>query len=126
MARPRIATAILDARGSFKNHPEKKRPLEPPGKGAFPENPPEHLNEKQVASWCEIVSITPAGVLTGSDTLTVETLAILLTQFRELGCKMNPALLARMTMLQDKLGLSPSGRAKLVVPKSLDNGFDGF
>lgn len=124
MARPRIPTKILDARGSFRRHPERKRPDEPEAVGPFPRDPPNHLTDSEISCWREIIGITPAGVLTGSDTVTVETIAVLLAEFRRDRDEMDIARLSRMTNLLDKIGCSPSGRAKLVVSKPKKNDFD--
>lgn len=123
MSRARTATKILDARGAFKRHPERKRPEEPEAIGPFPVDPPDHLTDAEIACWREIVRTTPAGVLTGSDTITVETIAVLLDEFRK-DRVMDIARLSRMTHLLDKIGCSPSGRAKLVVAKPKKNDFD--
>jgi len=123
MSRNRTATNILEARGAFKKNPNRARPDEPESIGPFPKEPPEDLTDHQLSCWHEVVRITPAGVLTGSDTLTVETIAILLAEFRN-NREMEIARLARMTMLLDKIGCSPSGRAKLTVQKPKKNEFD--
>lgn len=124
MARPRTATNILDARGAFRQNPQRKRDGEPKPKSAFRKSAPAHLTPEQKAVWKEIVKQIPAGVLTGSDHAVVEIVVVLYALFRELGAAMPAAQLTRMASLMGRLGLDPSGRASLVVPKEKDTGFD--
>ena len=124
MARPRTATNILDARGAFQKDPQRKRPNEPKSTIAFRASAPAHLTAEQCAVWAELVTQIPAGVLTGSDAAVVEITAVLFAQFRELGADMPAGHLTRMCALMGQLGLSPSGRASLVVPVEKVNPFD--
>lgn len=127
MARPRTATNILEARGAFKNHPGrgKERVNEPTTNIQFPKSAPKHLSAKEKACWREVVSITPAGVLTGADVLIVEVIAILLAEFRESKAEFQTARLTRLTCEMGKIGLTPSSRAGLSVEKPKGNKFDG-
>ena len=124
MGRPRTATNILEARGAFKNHSERKRPNEPIPASAFPKRPPRHLTENERKCWREIVKLVPAGVLTSADTIAVEILSTLLVEFRAERAAMSTQKLLRMTALMSKLGLDPSGRASLSVDKPEANPFD--
>lgn len=123
MARPRTATNILDARGAFRQNPQRARPDEPKPKTPFRKSPPAHLEPAQRAVWKELVKQIPAGVLTGADAAVVEVVAVLFAQFRELGAFMPAAQLTRMCALMGRLGLDPSGRASLVVPTEKANPF---
>ena len=122
MSRPRTATAILEASGAFKNHPERKRQNEPKPAAGFPGTPPEHLTEEQKTAWQQIVEITPPGVLANSDQLIVEIAACLLAEYRANPGEMVTARITRLTCELGKLGLSPSDRAGLEVykPEDLD------
>ncbi len=124
MARPRKPTKILEAKGAFKANPQRSRPKEPEGNGSFPTKPPKHLTLPCVDSWIELVGMIPPGVLTGSDTIIVEICATLLTEFR-LGGMPTPRL-GRLTTELGKIGLDPSGRAKLIVDKEDVNEFSKF
>ena len=126
MSKPRTATAILEARGAFKNHPERKRQQEPKPAAEFPEIPPEHLTNEQKATWQQIVDIVPARVLANSDILIVEIAACLLAEYRANPNEMVTARITRLTCELGKLGLSPSDRAGLEVYKPEYNDFDEF
>lgn len=126
MSRPRTATNILEARGAFKNHPGrgKDRENEPISDIKFPKNPPKHLTAKEKSCWCEVVGMTPAGVLTGADVLIVEIIAVLLSEFRKYREEFQTARLTRLTSEMGKIGLTPSSRAGLTVQKTKGNKYD--
>ncbi len=124
MARPRTATNILEARGSFKKDPQRKRENEPIVSDPFPKSAPTHLNADQKKCWKEIVKIAPAAVLTAADVVVVEVIAVLLAEFRADSAKFPTARLTRLTSEMGKIGLTPSGRASLVVAKPEGNEFD--
>jgi hypothetical protein len=118
MARPRTATAILAARGAFKHDPQRARHQEPPGRAKFPKAPPSRLSADERKAWREIVKIAPVGVLTGSDTLVVEIVSVLLAEFRSDPQAFPTGRLGRLTAELGRLGLNPSGRAALQIPKA--------
>ena len=126
MSKPRTATAILEARGAFNNHPERKRKNEPKPAATFPDKPPERLTKEQKAAWQQIVEITPPGVLANSDQLIVEIAACLLAEYRANRNEMVTARITRLTCELGKLGLSPSDRAGLEVYKQEYNEYDQF
>ena len=127
MARPATATAILQLRGAFKKDPQRRRPNEPEVTAPFVFDPPAHLSESSADCWREIAGIAPAGVLTAADVLVVEMLADLLADYRREPSAMAPVKLGHMRQMLRSLGLDPSGRASLVVPKKPDGGrFDGL
>ena len=117
MARPKTATNILEAKGAFKAHPERKPKDEPIVSNPFPKKSPIHLTEEEKVCWDELVSIAPAGVLTGADTIVVEMAACLLSEYREDRAKFNPSKLTRLSSEINRIGLSPSSRASLTVEK---------
>ena len=123
MTRPRTATKILDARGAFKTHPERKREAEPMA-AAFNPEPPDYFDELQIAVWHEIINMVPAGVLTSADALQVEGVTTLVAEFRQDTKNFPTAKLNRMFSEMGKLGLNPSGRASLTVDKPKVNEFD--
>jgi hypothetical protein len=85
MARPRTPTNVLDARGAFKKHPERRRE-DPEPAGELGE-PPLYFSAPELQCWTELVSITPRGVLTARDRWVVEMAARLMAEYRELGRK---------------------------------------
>lgn len=124
MAAPRKPSNVLELSGSFKTHPERKRPNEPEARGPFPKTAPRILGlskeEKRVWKW--IVGMVPLGVLKGSDVATVAVATRLMHKF--ITNEIKPPELNRLSVELGKLGLSPSDRAKLQVEKGKANKFD--
>lgn len=111
MARPRTPTNVLDARGSFKKHPERKRQdAETSGPlGAAPD----HISGGVLDAWNEITGSAPREVLTGSDRISIELAANLLSQFRIDPTEFPAAKLVRLEALLGKFGMTPADRAKV-------------
>ena len=126
MPRSRTATNVLEAKGAFKKDPQRRRPNEPQGNGVFDKTPPAHLKEEEKTCWAEVVELVPKGVLTGSDPISVEIVAVMLAQFRKTKAETNASVMVRLTSEMNKLGLNPSGRASLIIDKTKSNPFDGF
>ena len=122
MARPRTPSNILELRGSFKTHPERRRKdLE--GVGAFDPQPPGHLPQELVPSWHEIVKQINPCVLTASDQSSVEIMARLMLQIRltnDMEC------VREMRQWFGQYGLTAVGRAKLGTPKKDAGGSNPF
>lgn len=120
MARPKTPTRILDARGSFRKHPERRRDGEPEVKnplGAVPES----LTSGEIACWNEIVSYSPVGVLTEADRLAVELAACLLAEFRDDRAGFAAGKMGRLQSMLGQFGMNPSDRAKLSIEKPKDD-----
>lgn len=102
---------MLDARGSFKKHPERKRQdAETSGPlGAAPD----HISDGVLDAWNEITGSAPREVLTGSDRISIELAANLLSQFRIDPTEFPAAKLARLEALLGKFGMTPADRAKV-------------
>ena len=114
MARPRTPTNVLEMRGSFDKNPQRRSDREgapivkkPLGTVAA------HLTLEQKKCWKEIAKITPKGVLTEADRITVELAACLLAEFREDPAGFSGAKLARLEAITGKMGLNPSDRTKI-------------
>lgn len=120
MARPRTPTNVLDARGAFKKHPERKR------KDAETAGPlsaaPAHLTVGAMQAWQEIERSAPRDVLTDSDRLALELAANLLAQFRENPVEFPAAKLVRLEALLGKFGMTPADRAKVGGKKEAPKG----
>ncbi len=126
MARPRTPTAVLDARGSFKNHPDRKRDGEPVVKEPIG-SPPDDFTADEVNAWQGLVDRAPLGVLTAADYYSVVMAAKLLAEFFSNYAAFTPARLARLHSLLGQFGMTPSERAKLSIPKAKEvNPFDAF
>lgn len=120
MARPRTPTNVLDARGSFKKHPERKR------QDAEASGPltaaPNHINGAVLHAWNEIVESAPLDVLTNSDRISLEIAANLLAQFRDNPIEFTAAKLVRLEALLGKFGMTPADRAKVGGKKEAPKG----
>jgi len=117
MGRPRTATNILEAKGAFKAHPERRNKNEPIVTDPFPKKAPSILTAEQIECWDQVVGMAPAGVLTSADVLIVEMIACLLSEYRQDREKFSPVKLGRLSSEINRIGLSPSSRAGLSVEK---------
>jgi hypothetical protein len=126
MGRVKTPTNVLEMRGSFRKHPERKRarkdePQNLPPLGAVPEA----LDDVHKAAWRDIVRTVPAGVLTVSDELSVETAARLLVRVRKGDA--GAGIFGQLRAFMAAFGLTPSDRVKLIVPKpTKQNRFSRF
>jgi hypothetical protein len=124
MGRPRTPTKVLDARGSFKKDPQRKREGEPEVKdpiGAAPED----FNDEQREAWNEIVTTAPIGVLTAADGVAVELASKLLADSRTNWDKFPSSMLTRLQSMLGQFGMNPSERSRLNIGKPKDaNPFD--
>ena len=125
MARPRTATAILNARGAFKKDPQRTR-TDPKPTGTLRKTPPANLTTDQKRAWQRIVKIAPAGVLQCSDEIMIELASCLLAEFQSDPGEMPTARLLRLETQLGKFGLSPADRARIGVEKSPANAFDEY
>ena len=123
MGRQRTATSILESRGAFKANPNRKREAEPVVNEPLDKTPPPHLNEMEADCWHEIIGLAPSGVLTAADKMSVEMIAVLMTEFRLNKADTTAAIINRLAQELTKLGLNPSGRAGLTVEKPKENQF---
>jgi hypothetical protein len=84
MPQRRVATSVLQARGAFLRHPERKRARagEPQPEGELGPPPP-HLSSHQQEVWDELADIVPPGVAAKSDRIAFEVLVLLMEKFRK-------------------------------------------
>ena len=81
MARPRTPTSILEGRGVFVNHPERRaQRANEPVPSAELGNAPKHFGKDEKRIWKELVQIALPGVLSNSDRWIAETLCILMAR----------------------------------------------
>lgn len=126
MARPKTPTNVLQLRGAFKKHPERK-----PAAGTEPElkadigAPPEYLDSDIKALWHELVGQSCAGVLGDADRCILEIAATLMAEFRRGGRDENgrplftDARLSRLQAALGQLGMTPADRSKVKVPQKV-------
>jgi len=118
LARPRTPSNLLEFRGSFDKHPERRR-QDLPGVGAFNPLPPKNLQRELVPLWREIVEQINPVVLTGSDYLSIETMAKLLLQYRLSG---DVSIAKELRQWFAQYGLTAVGRTKIAPPKAPGGG----
>lgn len=114
MARPPKPTRVLELTGAFKRHPERKRarehePEPPLGIG----KPPNSLSESQKARWKEIAKACTW--LTVADRTIVEMTARLWQLMRDGAAGVGE--LKQLAVNLGRLGMTPSDRSKIQVPK---------
>jgi hypothetical protein len=112
----KLPTAVVDARGGFKNRPSRKRNAEPECKGPLG-SAPEDFAADEVAAWMQIVDRAPIGVLASADWIAVVMAAKLFAEFMRDSEAMNAAKLSRLHSLLGDMGMSPSSRASLSIPE---------
>ena len=113
MPPPHIPTAVLDARGSFMRHPERKRTDEPKPKSKLTRRAPAHLTDDQKPLWKELMAMLPPGVAFNSDKWALVDLVVLEDQSRK-GTISETAATRKLAYL-GRFGLTPSDRAKVSV-----------
>ena len=111
MARPRQPTALHEAKGTYRAHPERRRPAEPQSAGPLGAAP-ERLDEAQRAAWDEIVATAHPGVLGRADRLAVELAARLLAELWR-SAEVKPGLAARLEACLGRLGMTPADRSRV-------------
>lgn len=114
MARPRTPTRILEAKGSFVKHPERRaaRAHEPRPTTSLGD-PPAYFSKRQKTIWYEVCSLIPAGVAFFPDRLLVETCALLVNKQR-LG-KAKGVDDSHLLQCLVQLGMTPAARSKVSV-----------
>lgn len=125
MGRHALPTSIKEARGSYKNHPERRpdgelQPLE--GIGPAPDS-----LVVEAFIWDEVVEMLPAGVLGNTDRVALETMCKLIFKMRFDFDNMTAAQLGKLETFLARFGMTPADRSKIVMPKKKDsNPFDGM
>ena len=97
MAKPRTASKILELRGLFKKHPDRKR-SEPEVKNQLRKTAPRCLSADQKLVWRKILKIVPPGVLLESDEMIVACVACLWAQFIEMKGRLHPQIMLRLVI----------------------------
>ena len=113
MSRLRMPTAVLELKGSFKRHPERRR-VDAPSTGPFG-SPPDYFTDTQRESWDELAN--SAFWLTNADRWCAEVACLIMSRVREHGIGgehgVKPAELAQLSQCQIRLGLPAAERSKV-------------
>lgn len=123
MGRPRKPTNILKLNGAFKHDPArgKARENEPVPTGGIG-SCPDHISEL-TPIWDEVVDIVPPGVLSNCDRIIMEMICRSIHQLRT--DTISDGRFSRLAAMLGKIGLTPSDRSKIIVPKQYStNPFD--
>jgi hypothetical protein len=118
----RTPTAILEARGSFIDH--KNRKVARAGEPVVTKrlgSPPKTFTDEKKKLWHEFAKIIPAGVATYADRWAVEIIVCTMAKFW--AGTIFGARTAQLTSLLSKFGLTPADRSRVVatfVPKPDD------
>jgi hypothetical protein len=127
MGRSHVPTAILDAKGSFLKHPDRKRPNEPKSDRPLGA-PPKHLNAELKQIWKEIAKRLLPGVATVADRDAFEMMVRLTAQMRNETVE-NPfpgVLRGNLITLWSRFAMTPADRCKVSVDKPKESALSAF
>ena len=112
MARPRTPTSILEGRGAFVNHPERRdQRANEPVPSAELGNAPKHFGKEEKRIWKELVQIALPGVLCNSDRWIAETLCILMA--RQRAYTITNTERGQLITILSRLGMMPADRSRV-------------
>jgi hypothetical protein len=126
MARHPQPREIAEIKGATRQNPQRYRKEvpaveQPLGKA------PERLNAEEKATWFELSSLAPTGVLRGSDRVMLEVAAVLLVKWRADPDDFPSSKMTHLIGILARLGMSPADRQKLGTEKPPEgNPFDEF
>ena len=123
MARHKTPSNVLDLKGSYKKHPERRNNEEPEGL-PLDSKPPKYFDKEHVKHWNDLISRIPDGVVTNSDYYLLVIGAAILAEIEETQGHLPNERIAKFVTISAKLGLTPSDRVGLKVPQKKKNKFD--
>ncbi len=116
MAKPRTPTNILEAKGAFDRHPDRRRERENEPQVTEPiGDPPEFRTPEELQAWIDIVTWCPKGVLFQPDRIAVERMARILALDRQ--GRASDAQGRALDALLGKFAMTPADRSKVQVHK---------
>jgi hypothetical protein len=123
MARPRLPSNVLDARGAFDRHPERRRKDAIGASGGIGIQP-ERLTAEQRQAWLELADEAPPGVLTRTDRISLEIMSMLLAKIRN---AFDLRTVAELRMWLVQYGFTAASRARIApVPEPPKSRFTEF
>ena len=119
MARPKKPTSQLKLVGAFDKNPNRKRESEPVC--TEPVEMPDHLSDDAQTAWAFLTACAVPGVLTKMDSsyLALASEALGRVWYGE---KSSIAEMHRVGLMLGKMGMTPSDRSQVVVPKDTGGG----
>ena len=118
MARPRKPTAQLEIVGAFKKDPQRKRDAEPQCNEPA-RMPHDRIDEPVKEAWDFLVSTAVPGVLTAMDSASLLLCARCLSEVWD--GEVNITDSQKVNVMLGKLGMTPSERSKVIVPKKKED-----
>ena len=113
MGRNRTPTAILESRGSFIGHKNRKDArAEEPVVTKKLGSPPKTFTDEQRELWREFAKMVPAGVATYADRWAVEIVICAMAKFRD--GTITGGERSQLTSLLSRFGLTPADRSRVV------------
>ena len=123
MPRPRTPSALLELRGAYRTHPERRR-QDAAGAGPFKREPPERLPPAIADAWRHIVERLPTVAITSTDEIAVEVAARLLAL--TWAGDADPKIFAQLLQWLGHLGMTPQARTKLPTKPAADSARNPF
>lgn len=124
MPKPRVPTALLEAKGSFLHNPARKRAREhEPVPRAFG-SAPSHLEKEEKKVWTELAQKLQPGVAGDSDEMAFEVLVCLVVNFRRRRKSCLPEIvgeIAQMNKPFTQFGMTPSDRSRVKIEPQKSN-----
>ena len=127
MGRPRKSVKELEASGTLKTNPNRKRDPEPVPTGPIGE-PPELMPKEQHYVWRELIEEVPPGVLTNADRHHFRLTCGLCWMYDTMGVvEMSSSKIKDMERALGKYGLTPVDRNRInIAPEKKKNPFEGI
>lgn len=127
MGRTHTPTAILDARGGFIKHPERRRPNEPQSIRPLGP-PPKYLCAPQKKIWKEVAKRLAPGVATEADRDAFEMMVRLTCDIRNDSPDHPFTGVQRGNLIQlwSRFAMTPADRSKVAVEKPKESALDNF
>jgi phage terminase small subunit len=117
MARPRKPTALLEVRGAFITHPERKRTGEPIAEGEA--RKPPFVKGVAARLWAEYAPLVAAmGILKRVDSFNFGMWCCLAAEFQKNPDRMDTSRIAQLRQIGERFGLDAGARAKLSVTQA--------
>lgn len=114
MARPRTNSKVLEMRGAYKAHPERKPKHEPKG-ALLDDRMPPGLTKYEQNLWQELIAMAAPGVLENGDKWSIEYLVRLMARFRKAKGVVPASELTALMRAMTEFGLTPVSRSKVLV-----------
>lgn len=111
MPRPRTPSKVLELRGAYVTHPERRRE-DAPGSGPANLEPPSHLPTDVAPAWRYVVARLPRVCISASDEILIESAARLLADVWSTR-RADPRLYSELRSTLAALGMSPQARTRL-------------